>query len=393
LIAGGILGLAGYLSLIIFAIVYVWGKAPRFMSKRMSTPTHHFTLMEKALLTGLVSAYFFQNFFVFDNVVSYIMLFSILAYLHARASTPFKKLESYPHVSDADASRFYAPIVIVLLVVIVWFVNVRSIFAAQDLINALRPQQEGIMANLDYFKSALSRDGLGTQEIREQIVQAAANLASSDNTSITADIKSAFIGLAGTEMEAQVKETPTDARTRVFLGSFYSIVGNVEGAITQMEEGLKLSPQKQVIKASLANLYLRAGNATRATELMKSAYESAPEFTEVAVGYVVSAIYAGDNSGADAAILKLIEKGPIERRILQAYIETKQASKAVSVAKLALEAHPDNVDTYLTLAAAYLQTEARTSAINTLREAIVKIPSFKDQGENLIKEIQSGRTP
>jgi hypothetical protein len=40
-----------------------------------------------------------------------------------------------------------------------------------------------------------------------------------------------------------------------------------------------------------------------------------------------------------------------------------------------------------------MQTGARTSAVNILKEAIAKFPGFKEQGDHLISEIQAGRTP
>ncbi|OHA23615.1 MAG: hypothetical protein A3B08_04475 [Candidatus Taylorbacteria bacterium RIFCSPLOWO2_01_FULL_43_44] len=358
LISAGILGLLGYLSLIVFAVVYVVGKAPRFFAKKMTEPTHPFSVTEKALLIGMISAYFFQNLFVFDNVVSYIMLFSLLAYLHSRSAKPIHGFEKAEAVSSPDIARFYAPIMIVVLVAVMWFVNVKSIMAADNLINALQTQPGGVMQNLEYFQSALGQSVIGTQEIREQLVQAAANLVSSTEASITADTKSAFVALASAEMEKQIKETPNDARVRIFLGSFYSIINNAEAAIREMEEALKLSPNKQVIKASLANVYLRIGNAGKAAELMKSAYESAPQFTDLAVGYTVSLIYAQMDKEAESMIKSFMDEGkPIDGKIIQAYLAVGQNSKA----------------------------------INLIRKIIDKNPEFKTDGEALIKDIQAGK--
>jgi O-antigen ligase len=71
LIAGGILGFLSYLSLYGALLYFMWKKSD-------------FSLEEKAVFTGFIAAYFFHNFFVFDNLISYIIFFYLLAYVHGR---------------------------------------------------------------------------------------------------------------------------------------------------------------------------------------------------------------------------------------------------------------------------------------------------------------------
>src|SRR3989344_5726568 len=186
LVAGGILGFLGYYSILVMAFLYIWG------FKKIPDSKFNFSVTEKALLTGLLAAYWFQNVFVFDNVVSYILFFSFLAYLHSDRSINIKKIESLPAVSEGDANRFYTPIVIIVLIVVLWFVNVKNILTSADLIKALSGQPGGITKNLEYFQSALNRGSFADQEIREQLMQAATNVVSSSNGAVTNDIKSQF---------------------------------------------------------------------------------------------------------------------------------------------------------------------------------------------------------
>ena len=58
LISGGILGLTAYLLIFFTALVMLW------RDKRGV-----FSTVDKAILTGFFAAYFFQNLFVFDNVL------------------------------------------------------------------------------------------------------------------------------------------------------------------------------------------------------------------------------------------------------------------------------------------------------------------------------------
>ncbi|MHB1086469.1 MAG: O-antigen ligase family protein, partial [Minisyncoccota bacterium] len=65
LVAGGFLGLITYLSIFIVALWTLWRSGG-------------FTIAERSLLTGLLAGYFCHNFFVFDNVTSYILFGTVL---------------------------------------------------------------------------------------------------------------------------------------------------------------------------------------------------------------------------------------------------------------------------------------------------------------------------
>ena len=73
LVAGGILGLLAYLALFGSLGYYLW-----FRPIELSYE-------EKALFTGLLAAYFIHNIFVFDNLMSYVLFFSILGFVHVLA--------------------------------------------------------------------------------------------------------------------------------------------------------------------------------------------------------------------------------------------------------------------------------------------------------------------
>src|SRR3989344_5723655 len=72
-VSGGLLGLISYLFLYVALLWVIWKSAG-------------FSHTEKSILTGLVAAYFFHNFFVFDHLISYILFFSLLAYVHFKNS-------------------------------------------------------------------------------------------------------------------------------------------------------------------------------------------------------------------------------------------------------------------------------------------------------------------
>jgi len=76
LISGGILGLLAYISIYLALLYHLWFQRTAGLS-----------IIDRSLLTGLMAAYVFHNIFVFDNIVSYILFFTILAYVyHTRIS-------------------------------------------------------------------------------------------------------------------------------------------------------------------------------------------------------------------------------------------------------------------------------------------------------------------
>jgi O-antigen ligase len=69
LVAGGILGLISYMLIYVFSFMYLFKYA---------------TFHDKVYLGALLTAYAVFSFFVFDNLMSYVFFFTIIAYIHVR---------------------------------------------------------------------------------------------------------------------------------------------------------------------------------------------------------------------------------------------------------------------------------------------------------------------
>jgi len=144
LISGGIFGLLGYLALFGLLFFYIWKSHAEIWFKkgflkrlydRLSHKHHHtFSYSEKAILTALLVAYFIQNIFVFDNLTSYMLFFAFLAYIHTLNSSPMsEKWEKRISFDPGLANRIIAPLVIVLTVFSVYFLNVKQFWQARRL--------------------------------------------------------------------------------------------------------------------------------------------------------------------------------------------------------------------------------------------------------------------
>lgn len=384
LIAGGLLGLLAYLSLFGAIFYYLWRKSA----------DNHFSLLDKSILTGLFAAYFFHNFFVFDNIISYILFFSMLAYMHHVAIETSNKESAVNGVAVATnekAGLIFAPVVLVALVFVIYVANVKGILTAQTLLQALQSQSEGPQKNLELYEKALAYGTFGAHEIREQLAQAASQ---ATELNVPPEMKQKFAILARDEMQKQIKAMPNDARYQVFMASFLNRIGDFDNAILYAERAIALSPKKQAMYFELATSYLNKKEYGKTLEVLKQAFELDTTYDKARVVYAMAAIYAGHNDLAKELLTSAYGTMIInDDKLVNAYATTKQYDKVIAIWKLRLKDAPDNPQYHLSLGASYLQAGERGLAVSEIQKVIDLNPQFKDQGEYYIREIRAGRNP
>ena len=378
LVQGGILGLLAYISLFASVLYVIW--------RRRSD----FTVEEKAVLTGLLAAYVFQNLFVFDNLYSYIMFFSVLAYAHVR-SYPIS--ETHPRVwgntkVNEIVAHSFASIVIVALVFSIYFVNIKPVRAGQFIIDALGPKEGTVEASINYFNKAISLGTFGSKEAREQLLNQALRVAR-DNFPV--EDKQKIVELAKTEMDKEIEHSPKDARGYVLLGSSLRSVGAASEAMPYLEKAKELSPQKQTIIFELGIAYLVLKDYERGTLLLKEAFESAPEFDTARILYASALIYSGKTADGEALLQEKFGGIPADANIINAYVASKNFSKVIKIWQDKVESEPNVPAYHLSLAAAYLANSEPQKAIAEIRKAMELDPKLTPQGEQYIKDIQAGK--
>src|SRR3989344_1262334 len=240
LVAAGILGLILYLLIFFFALFYLWKRSG-------------WSFLEKSLFTGLLAAYFFQNIFVFDNLLSYILFFSVIAYIHFASG----KEKNYPAVISKKYFQISVSIIVLIIAVYsLFYFNLRPIKGSQALIKALISTQTGPASGqtLDLFRKASEMSALGRAEVREQLVSAAGSFL--NNPSVSDEVKKEYVDFTDGEMKDQLKQTPNDARYWVFYGLFLRSVGAYAESAVAFEKAVSLSPNKQTIIFELGTNYI-----------------------------------------------------------------------------------------------------------------------------------------
>jgi len=376
LVAGGFLGFFAYISIFLAALWALWRSGG-------------FSIAERSLLTGLLAGYFAHNFFVFDNVTSYILFGTILAFIAYRASSAKESALVYQKTLFPQVWLPYVALGSALLVLVVaWGVNQRPLAANKLILKGLG-QQGDVLKNLASFQASIDMGTYGMQEAREQLAQITAQVGGA--ASVTPDIKQRFFDAGTSEMQKQADMSPLDARHPLFLGVIYQAYGRTEDAKVAYEKALSLSPKKQTIIYELGSNALARGDLQGALAYFKQAYELEPQNMTAAIIYAAAAIQTGQGAIADQLLAPYIASGEAaDPRILSAYTNTKQLSKAIPLWEARIKAQPGDMQSYFTLAAIHYSMGNPSKAIAILEEAKRVSPSVAAQADPVIESIKNG---
>jgi predicted Zn-dependent protease len=125
-------------------------------------------------------------------------------------------------------------------------------------------------------------------------------------------------------------------------------------------------------------------------ELLKESYELAPEYKEAQILYALSAMYTKNGPLAKELLTKIGQDTIVsDNRFLQTYAAIGDYNSAITILKIRLQKDPNNVQYKLSLASAYMTIGQKQMAIDLINQIIKDNPSFKDQGEVYIKQIQN----
>ncbi len=383
LTTNGILGLLAYLGLFLSALYYL------LFRRRESG----FSVSDSAILTGLLGAYFFHNLFVFDNIVSFLLFFAVLAYVHFRAVGAAEE-EGDSLVSAPGGGRSaLTALIIVAIPLMVYNLNVPGLLASRALLGAYRETAVGnVPGAFAEFERAISYGSFGTTEAREHLINFANRVVRQPN--MDEGFKNKVFSFAVSEMKKQIASAPNDIRYMIFLGSLYNNAGQYDSAIAVLNRAIELAPRKQSLYFELGNSYINKGEYEKAAEVLKTSFELEPGYDIARKIYALSLVYARDYDLAEKILKDRYGTGTIaDRRFVNAYAEGKKFDKAVEVWEKIIKKEPDNPQIRVNAAATYMKLGEKRKAIEQIEKAMELDPNFKKQGEYYISEINAGRNP
>lgn len=412
LIAGGIVGLLGYLSLFVALLYVLWKKTV------LNTDNASYDILEKSVLTGLLTAYFVHNMFIFDNLASYILFFILLAYVNQRSSTTQATVVEtiagapwYTRLSNSIANctnktiqnAFGKISVLVLIALVFGFVVYGTVYkpymAGRTLIKALQMSHPDAVTLkedekkpdvvLAYFKKALAYDTFANTEIRERLAEITPIILSGSKD---AELVTAFTTLMANEYQKAISEDPNDPRPLLFLSLYLQKFGLYNESVFYIDKAISLSPTKQSFMYQKGIVEIATKQYSSAVNTFKTAYDLETTSKESKILYALSLIYA-DRVAEARELLKGDVVAQVDQRILDVLLEKKLYSEIINIAQVKIAEDPTNPQTYMSLAGLYLQMNRSVEAIVQIQKVIELVPDFKAAGELYISEIRAGRDP
>lgn len=352
---------------------------------------------EQAVLIGLLAGFGFNNLTVFDNLISYIYFFLVLAFIH---SISRKKLPGWIFLSKPLGDKtiaVLAPITLVVLVWGSWSLNGLGLARAQDLIVALTPTNPATGGQrtppeaLASFKKVLDEGPLGYQESVEQLFQYSSNTIA-PATNVSPEDKQQAFTLTTSAGDNMLKLRPGDARIELFYAVFLNQFGQYQAAMQHLEAGLKDSPGKQQLLFQLGSTFIAQGDTKSALPPLEQAFNEEPNYDLARTLYAAALYY---NNQADKADQLLIDKfGSVyvdSQPLLQAYYTTKQYVRLAKIYENRVVENPTDVQSIVGHAVMnYFATGDKTAAIAELQKAITVDPSVTSQIQSFITQINSG---
>lgn len=395
LIAGGIIGLLAYLALYVGAIYTMWSKNNRHKS------SNDFT--EKALLTGLLIAYFIHNIFVFDNLVSYLLFFFVLAYIavrfdHKEHDISTKSLEN----NTKSKLIIYSPIVLVCLALSLYFFNIRYIQANRYIIQGLTPKVktsespiDALNRSLDYFKKSVNIGGIAELESREQLAQNTLSLLSqikSANIPQTEEYMSVYKLLSDSitltkDQYTRLLTNKSDPRSLSIFATFLRNVGDNASAIKYSEMAYNMAPNKQTIVVEYIQSLLNNEKYSEANTIAQKMYESDKSYDLAKQVLAITYIYTNKFVEGEKLLTNIDGSVVIDQNVAGAYLSINQENRLISVLQKNIIINPKDVNSVAILADIYVKEGDNNTAISLLRDLEKVSPDLKTKIEEYISSI------
>ncbi len=361
---------------------------------------------ERAVLLGLLAGYTFNNLFVFDNLVSGVYFFVLLAYLHSISAIRAPSLALSRPLSD-QMLAIAAPVVLIGGLTALWALNGPGIARATSLVAAIQTQEAGRNSagavvgvqkdpkkNIAQFAEVLGPGvwpggPLGRQEATEQYLQFASGVATQQN--INPQVKVDLFTSARDAGNRLIAERGGDARLELFLGTFLSQFGQIPEALGHLDKALEYSPKKQQILMEKGLTLHKSGDKAGAVEAMRQAYEGATGYDLALFYYIGTLASAGQNTQADALLMKRFGKVVVvdNDQILRVFMGLKLYDRAIAIWQQRVAAAPKDPQVHLGLATAYFAACKIPEVLAELKEIARIEPKAAADMATLQKQIQS----
>ena len=335
LVAAGALGLLTYLSLYGVTLWFMWKKKD-----------HTMPFSEKAILTGMLAGYFIHNFFVFDNLTSYILFFALLAYITVRTREELPS-QGHPLFDKDQMNLLVLPVIGIALLVTQYYINYRPLTVNLLVIKAMSfsnyartmPFPDAVKVQQDAFTNAIAMNTLGSIEAREQFFQMAVRMAQIKiPDTMPAGEKQAATQALNNLLLAGRKDVDTsfasysdDVRMLSIYGMFFNGIGDSLSAEKVLKKAMEYAPNKQLIAFDLIRAYLVQQKFAEAYALGRTTYDLSITCNDALKWYMVSAGYAGQYKEAKGYVLSKGQDPGIDQDVIAGVLSSGQIAVGIEL--------------------------------------------------------------
>ena len=299
LINAGVLGLASYLSIFIVLLISIIN----------ATRRDNNILFECLALLALLMSYFLQNFFVFDNINTYIIFFAMIAYGSYITSTEKKVLtkgllndiqNKKAQIFNTFNQRHFLGVSISLLIlflIVGYSIHFKPILESKALVVAMRVSREygSVDQIIQSFNRVLHYNTFGDTEARTQLAMAALRI--SYNPDISSDDKNRFFQFVIAELKNEPSKLIKDVKHLHILGMVLAKASALNPAFNieteqVLQEAIHLSPKKQLTYLSLAEFYFSNHLVDAGIDTLQTAWSINQNFNTIGANILTYAILA-----------------------------------------------------------------------------------------------------
>ncbi|MFA4998942.1 MAG: O-antigen ligase family protein [Candidatus Paceibacterota bacterium] len=388
LVASGILGLLSYLSIFVIAAIGMFRLLPKIVERK--------NIFIPLGMIAILLSYFLQNFWVFDMISSYMLLFLSLAFICFLINSQ-KPVEEQADTKRGALNPFFASLLIIATVSAFYFGNVKVAEASRLTVMGIATKD--LEKSISYFQEALATSPISIYEVPEQFSQKI--VGSIYDTQQKKDVLLSGFSLAEEAMKKNMAKNPMDFRVKLLLGRHYNSFFQVSADATKLElaekvlqEAMNLSPKNQQVYWGLAQTYFFEGKSDEAIGLLKKAVDLEPRYIPshwyLFMGYKISEKY-------DLALeeLKNIEKTGYDwkanledlKRVISVYESIGDNKSLAELYPLAIEKSPKDAQLF----GAYATVQANLGQYQSARDLAAKAleldPSLKQKIEQFLNSL------
>ncbi len=253
LVTGGLVGLLTYLAFLLVPVYLIWKKYWKLEQKnKYLTPM---------IISLIILAYFIQNLFIFEALVTYIPLFLVIGFASMYSSTKFA-------VQEKTTQTVLLIIYLILILPMMYTFNIRPVQANLNLVKALAANDVPLDKRMLMFDQVFAMETMGNEEYRKQyytfFMDVMDQFAKSGKFSDPQIVQGMTVFAQDVELKLaeQLKDNDHSAMNYIMLLSFnnHAAMFNPERLQKNIEifdQAIQYSPNRQQFYIEMGDTYLR----------------------------------------------------------------------------------------------------------------------------------------